>query len=71
MSDDYIKISVKLTPEVNAKLEELAAKYTNENKSEFFRKMITLMDIVEREGKENGAVLGLFKDGKLDARIIL
>ena len=71
MSNEYVKISVKLSSDVNQRLEELSTKLAHGNKSELMRKMIALMDIYEREHRMNGSDLALVKNGEIDARLIV
>lgn len=66
-----VKLSVKLSPEVNRRLEHLSDKLANGNKSEMLRKMIALMDVYERENAKNGSDLALVKDGEIEARLII
>ena len=68
---EYVKISVKLSEDVNHRLEELSDKLANGNKSELMRKMLSIVDIYERENAKNGCDLGLVKDGEVEARLIL
>ena len=68
---EYVKISVKLSSEVNERLEHLSDKLAHGNKSELMRKMIALMDIYEREHERNGSELALVKDGRVEARLIV
>ena len=68
---NYVKISVKLSEDVNHRVEELSDKLASGNKSELMRKMISIMDIYERENSINGLELALVKDGKVDARLIV
>jgi predicted DNA-binding protein len=67
----YVKISVKLSGEVNERLEHLSEKLAHGNKSELMRKMIALIDVYERENERNGSELALIKDGEIWARLIL
>lgn len=68
---NHIKLSVKLSPEVNRRLEHMSDKLANGNKSEMMRKMIALMDVYERENAKHGSELALVKDGKIEARILI
>lgn len=68
---EYVKISVKLTPDVNKRLEDIAERIAHGNKSELMRKMISLMDIYEREHRRNGSDLALVKGDKIEARLIM
>lgn len=66
-----VKLSVKVSTEVNQRLEYLSDKLANGNKSELIRKMIALMDVYERENTKNGSELALVKYGKIEARLII
>jgi len=69
---ELVKLSVKVTPEFNTMIEKLARDLTQNNKSELFRKAITLMNIYDREHKKDeGIDLALVKDGKIEARLII
>ncbi len=71
MKTNTVKVSVKLSPEANERLETLAENFAHGNKSELMRKMIALMDVYDREKTNNGSELGLIKDGEVEARLII
>lgn len=71
MSKEYVKVSVKLSSEANERLEQLSTKLAHGNKSELMRKMISLMDIYDREHDKNGSELALIIDNEIDARLII
>ena len=69
---ETVKISVKLSKKANDRLEQLAEHLANGNKSELMRKMISVIDIYDREqAKDPDLELALVKEGKVDSRIIL
>lgn len=67
----HIKLSVKLSYDVNRRLEQMSDRLANGNKSEMLRKMIALMDAYERENAKHGSELALVKDGEIEARILV
>ena len=69
MSEKAIRLSLEVSPQLNAKLEELAAK-THGSKSEVLRRAIALMDIAV-QAKEDGKKFGVAgKDQELATEIV-
>ena len=68
MSSAKIRLNFDVTPEVNAKLEELAAKLGG-TKAEVLRKAIALIDFAV-ESRDGGALLASVKNGKVVTQVV-